>query len=275
MIKGVAYKLRAKSDIGISVAALLMLVLVIAALWTRISGLAERQFAQDEYYFIKSVQNILEFGFPRFSSGGYYIRGILLQYLTAASIVVFGDGFFAYRFPSALFGAGTVVMAYYLARHFLSRSWSIVLVAVLTISSWEVELSRFARMYSAFQFVAVCFFWSLYRYSYDGNSKKRYFAIAFALMGILTHELGILLTLFLFLPCLAWMDDNWLRELWRQRVYIAISFIIMGLGLFLAKYDFRSIGVPNALPLDFIWPVAKGRTVVIVWDNAYLGISGF
>jgi 4-amino-4-deoxy-L-arabinose transferase-like glycosyltransferase len=93
-----------------------MSVLVIAALWTRISGLAHRQFAQDEYYLIKSVQNILEFGVPRFPSGGYYSRGILLQYITAISIFLLGDGLFAYRLPSALFGVGTVVMAYFLGR---------------------------------------------------------------------------------------------------------------------------------------------------------------
>lgn len=242
----------APPDISVGVTYMMMSVLVITAVMTRLWGLGERQLNQDEYYFVKSVQNILEFGVPRYESGGYYLRGILLQYLTAFTIVAFGDGGFAYRLPSALFGVGTVIAGYFLGRQFLSRSWSIVLVAMLTFSSWEIEFSRFARMYSALQFVTVCFFLSLYRYSSSGNSNKRYIAVVFALTAILTAELGIFLAPILFIPIAAWVSRDWRTTLLEQRRYIAISATVLCLGYLQATYSFRTLGVSNILPPDFI-----------------------
>jgi len=263
-----------KPDMSVAVTVFFMSVLVLVALWTRFSGLGYRQLAQDEYYFIKSVQNIIEFGVPRYESGGYYTRGILLQYLTAISIYVFGDGGFAYRLPSALFGVGTVIGAYFLGRQFFNRSWSIVLVAMLTLSSWEIEFSRFARMYAMFQFVSVCFFWSLYRYSFDGKSTKRYIAVTFAMIAILTHALGIFLAALLFLPLVSWIDGDWRKTISEQRFYIALSFIVLFLGYFQATYNFRLIGVSDSLPPNFIWEVAKASTL-FSFGRSLFGNTGF
>lgn len=251
-----SYSLPVRSDLSGSMAAFFLCILVMAGIWTRLSGLAERQVAQDEYYFIKSVQNIMEFGVPRYPDGGYYLRGILPQYLTALCSFLFGSGGFAYRLPSALLGLGTIVMTYFLGRQFLDRSWSIVLAAILTFSSWEVEFSRFARMYAPFQFVAVCFFWSLYRYSFNELSGRRYLAVVFAVIGLLTHELGIFVAIFLFLPVLAWFNGDW-RKLRGQSIYIVVSILVLLVGVFLVKYPFRFVGVSNHLPDDFVEQVTR------------------
>jgi len=245
-----------KQDISPSLAGFLLCLFVLVGLWLRLSGLGDRPLARDEYYFIKSVQNIIEYGVPRFSTGGYYARGILLQYLTTISIFLFGDGGFAYRLPSALFGVGTIVMGYLLGRQFFSRSWSLVLAFILTLSSWEIEFSRFARMYSAFQFATVCFFWSLYRYSFQGKSSERYITVAFAMIAILTHELGVLLMPFLFLPLPAWFNRNFRSILLEQRVYIVVSLVVIGIG-YLATHDLRSMGVHDSLPRDFVESVGR------------------
>jgi hypothetical protein len=241
----------------VAVTIFFMFVLVLCALWTRFSGLGYRQLAQDEYYFIKSVQNIMEFGVPRYESGGYYTRGILLQYLTALSIYVFGDGGFAYRLPSALFGVGTVIVAYFLGRQFLSRSWSLVLVAMLTFSSWEIEFSRFARMYSGLQFVAVCFYWSLYRYSFNDNSNKRYLAVAFAMIAILTHALGIFLAALLFVPLPALFNQNLRTTIWEQRIYLTLSSMVLCIGYLQTTGGFKFTKITDSLPSDFIMPHAN------------------
>jgi hypothetical protein len=247
-----------------------MSILVIVALWTRFWGLAERQLAEDEYYFVTSVRNILEFGVPRFSLGGYYFRGILLQYLTAAAIWIFGDGGFAYRLPSALFGVGTVVMAYFLGRQFFNRSWSIALAAMLTFSSWEIELSRFARMYAPFQFVSVCFFWSLYRYSFNRESTKRYLAVAFAMIAILTHELGVFLGPFLFLPVFAWFSRDLWRTLWQQGFYIVISSMVLVIGLLQATGRLGLDRLSGHLPPDYVAPVTTSPH----WSSFGTGLFG-
>ncbi|MBW2662029.1 MAG: glycosyltransferase family 39 protein [Deltaproteobacteria bacterium] len=257
MLNTTAYDLHSSSDLWPKTAAFFVLVLTIVGLWIRITGLGERPLAQDEYYFVEAVHNILEFGVPRFPSGGYYFRGIPQQYLTALSIQLFGDGPFAYRLQSALFSVGTLVMAYFLGRQFLNRSWSIVLVAILAFSSWEIEFSRFARMYAAFEFVTICFFWSLYRHSFNARWKKRYITVALAVTALFTHALGVFLALLLFLPLPAWFDRDWRKTLSDQRLYIAISSMVLFIGVFRATHSFRFIGVSDHLPRDFISPLAK------------------
>ncbi len=252
MEKTDTFKCQATSDCSILITVSLLLVLMASGFWFRMYALGDRQLAQDEYYFVTSVRNILEFGLPRYSDGGYYVRGMFPQYLTAISIYLFGDTNFAYRLPAALFGTGTIAMSYFLGRQFLERTWSILLAMILTFSSWETEFSKFARMYAPFQFVAVCFFWSLYRHSFDETSIKRYFAIAVAMVGVLTHELCLFVAIFLFLPVLTWLDKNWRERLRGQRLYIVMSIIVLLIGVFLVKYPFRFIGVTNPLPADFI-----------------------
>jgi hypothetical protein len=249
--------IKQKSDISSKTAFYVLSVMTLVALWMRSSGLGHRPFAEDEYYFITSVHNLLEYGLPRFPDGGYYVRGIILQYITALSILLFGENQFAYRLPSMLFSIGTLPMAYLLGRQFLKRSWCIVLVAILVLSCWVIEFSRFARMYSALQFFSVCFFWSLYRYAFDDESINRYIAVAFALAAILTHQLGIFIALLLFLPLPALYDKNFSEIFRKQYIYIAISILTLAIGYLQIKINFRLIGVSDSLPQDYIYSTSK------------------
>ena len=52
-------------------------------IYIRFKGLGTWPLALDEYYLVKSSENILKYGLPQFANGGYYVRGILLQYLIA------------------------------------------------------------------------------------------------------------------------------------------------------------------------------------------------
>lgn len=249
--------LKQGTDLNIVATVFLFVCFTLLGIWIRINGLGERPIALDEYYFVRSVQNILEFGTPRYPDGGYYVRGIFLQYLTAFSIFLFGDGPFAYRLVPALFGIGTLVMVYFLGRQFLDRLCSLVLVLIITFSSWEIEFSRFARMYSGFQFVSVCFFWSLYRYSFNGDSNKKYIPAVFAMLAILTHQMGIFIALLLFLPFPAWVRRSWGQTLWNQRLYIVISSLLLCIGFLNHKINFRLIGTTDSSPRDFISSLAQ------------------
>ena len=115
----------------------------------RFSGLGDFPLAVDEYYFAQSVRLIVEHGVPLFPTGGYYTSGLLVQYLTAPLVMMFGDTEFAYRLPSALFSLGTVALAYVYVRSVLGKRGALGLAAILLVSSWEIEFARFARMYSA------------------------------------------------------------------------------------------------------------------------------
>lgn len=258
------------TDVRSPILLLLIGGIALVGIWARFWSLGDRPIAEDEYYFIRSAQYILENGIPQFPSGGYYVRGLLPQYLTAGSIFLFGDGGFAYRLQSAFFGTLTLAMAYLLGRRFLNRSWSFLLVALLAFSSWQIEFSRFARMYSAFQFVATCFFWSLYRYAFDGTSAKRYVAVAVAVIAVLTHELGVIVTIFLLIPLPAWFEGDWRKLLAGQRGYIAASLAAILFGLFMAFYPFRFVGVLDPLPSDYIWPLSR----VVPWYSFGVELFG-
>jgi hypothetical protein len=112
-------------------------------------------------------------------------------------------------------------------------------------------------MYAALQFVSVCFFWALYRYSFNGNSNKRYLAVAFAMIAILTHALGIFLAALLFLPLPALFNRNFRTTLWEQRIYLTLSSMVLCIGYLQTKINFRSIGVSDSLPPDIIIPAAN------------------
>ena len=57
---------------------------IIAGTLARFWGLGRWPLAIDEYYFAQSVQNLLHFGIPKFPCGGLYVRGLVLQYASAA-----------------------------------------------------------------------------------------------------------------------------------------------------------------------------------------------
>jgi Dolichyl-phosphate-mannose-protein mannosyltransferase len=180
-----------------------ILLLVIAwGLFVRFDGLGYRPLAEDEYMSTTSVQYILQKGVPQFPTGGYYLRGLPLQYLEAGSVRVFGDNEFAHRLPAALFGVVTLLLVFLYARIFLPWPLAVACVAMLAVSGWEIEFDRFGRMYAAFQCLTVAFFLACRRAYFGGNEKIRYLPHALALMAILCHELGVFLLPFLFLPLL-------------------------------------------------------------------------
>jgi hypothetical protein len=238
--------------------ALLLAALILLGSWPRLAGLGDTQLAQDEYYFIQGVRNIVASGLPEFPSGGYYTRGLLAQYLAALSVLCFGENGFAYRFPSALFGLGSLLVSYFLARLFLTRGWSLLLVGLLAFSSWGIEMSRFARMYPAAQFVTVCFFWAIYRWSFGPDARKAFILPAIAIVGVLTHEIGFFLGLLLGLPVLHWWTGKQAVSLRLQVGYLGACALTFLLGAVIVTYDFRHLGALDRLPEGFVEPAHPG-----------------
>src|SRR5579872_1341125 len=51
--------------------------------FARLKGLGAAPMAVDEYFIVRSTQNLLKHGWPAFDCGGIYSRGLLLQYPAA------------------------------------------------------------------------------------------------------------------------------------------------------------------------------------------------
>lgn len=136
-------------------------VIAFAGFWGRFHELGSRPLAEDEYYFVQSIRFIVDTGKPGFPEGGYYLRALPVQYLTAGSVLLFGDNLFSYRLPSAIFSLLTTVLAFHYARRYVGTSGALAVAAALFLSSWEIEYGRFARMYAALQLVSIAFLASL------------------------------------------------------------------------------------------------------------------
>jgi 4-amino-4-deoxy-L-arabinose transferase-like glycosyltransferase len=232
-----------------------ILLLVIAwGLFVRFNGLGTRPLVADEYFSIKPVQYILEKGVPEFPTGGYYLRGLPLQYLQAGSVLLFGDNEFAHRLPAVLFGVLTLALVFFYARIFLPWPLAVACVAILAVSGWQIEFSRFGRMYAAFQCVTVAFFLA-YQHAYlRGAEKLRYLPHALALIAILCHELGVFLLPFLFLPLLIRPNANQgatpARSRWTFAI-VSLGTILIGITYWQFDSRLRDFHVQQSLPDGF------------------------
>ena len=75
---------------------------VAVGLYARFKNLHAAPLAVDEFFIVRSVENVLQHGVPRFDCGGYYTRGLLLQYLAALLQLLGISGEIAPRLISAV-----------------------------------------------------------------------------------------------------------------------------------------------------------------------------
>ena len=137
----------------------IIIISVFLGTFIRFKGLGTWPLALDEYYIVKSAENILKYGLPQFPGGGYYDRGILLQYFISI-LLYFGV-------KAEL--AGKKFVSSCQSNHYSSNLFNCkkignqliatIAVFVFCFSIWEIELSRFARMYTPFQAI---FTWYIY-----------------------------------------------------------------------------------------------------------------
>lgn len=238
-------------------------ILLLAIGWgifVRFDGLGSRPLAEDEYFSVTSVQYMLEKGVPEFPTGGYYTRGLPLQYLQAASVRLFGDNEFAHRLSAALFGVLTLVIVFFCARIFLPWPLAGTCVAMLAVSGWEIEFSRFSRMYAAFQCITVAFFFAYYYAYFGGREKLRYLPHALVLLAVLFHELAVFLLPFLFLPL--FIERNAIPGATPPRnrllfAIISLATTLTSLALWQLDSRLRNFRVEDRLPAGFHAPPSE------------------
>ncbi|GJL69856.1 MAG: hypothetical protein NPIRA06_24910 [Nitrospirales bacterium] len=158
--------------------------------------------AVDEFYIAKSVELIQQNGLPIYPDGGMYWRGLLFQYVEAASAGLFGMNEYALRLPAVLFNLFTIPPLYWLGRKRIGLAGAFLLVAFFCVSIWEVEFSRFARMYSMFQCAFLWFLYFFYEGFFLGRKKAIVWSYVIAGFSIFIYEGSIFMACLLFLPLL-------------------------------------------------------------------------
>jgi len=233
---------------------LILAAALVSGLYGRLAGLGGRQLAVDEYYSAEGVDKILKHGVPRLYGGGYYVQGLIPQYLTAASCALFGQTNTALRLPPLLFGLLVPFLAYRYARLHLPSSLSLALSAALLASSWEIEFSRFGRMYTALQCATLAFLYCFDRSIAGPEWKHRYRAHGWLVIATLCHVQGAILSPLLFWPILDVDNHEHFPDRGSIVQYFFVTSAVAALAGLIATLDFRRWGAVDPFPIGYVPP---------------------
>jgi len=238
------------NDLTMPVMIMLTALLVLAGIYFRFKGLAVSALAIDEYYIVTSVNSILQHGLPQLHGGGYYNRGILVQYLATPLFMAGLSPEFAFRLITVLSNLAALPAVFLLARHLGGTMAGCVAVVLFSLSLWQVEFARFARMYSPF---AALFVWQLY-FLYraivldDGRALK--WMLGLSLTSVFVFAGAIFMVGLNLLPLL-------LRRARRPLLEYLLAPALLLFTLYYGTFNFRRFGVTDYLPADFVQDMAN------------------
>jgi hypothetical protein len=238
------------------VAALTVAALLIGV-YARFKGLGKWPFGVDEYYTARSVQNILRAGLPEYACGGFYTRGLLVQYLAALLQLLGLSAEFSIRLIAAVSSLVALPAAFLLGRRLGGPVIGLLTVIVLAVSVWEVEMARFARMYAPFQAVALWYAVFFVKYTVDREARALWLMVSLSLIGVLVWEGGVLLAATNLLPPFLISPSGRLtRREWRYLVGAAV--VLLATYLFSTSY-FRIFSDEAPFPPGFVDPEIQAR----------------
>jgi uncharacterized membrane protein YhaH (DUF805 family) len=130
--------------------------------------------------------------------------------------------------------------------HGAAVGWLVVIV--LSISVWEVEMARFARMYAPFQAVFAWYLVFFLQYTVDRRRSALWPMILLSVLGVFLWEGGAMLGLTNLLPPLINHDKGRLTR--RDWLYLG-GMMILFIAIFaFVKMDVRGMADPANLPSD-------------------------
>ena len=175
--------------------------IVAAGAYLRLAHLGALGFRWDEDLSGLAVRAILEKGVPQLPSGMIYLRGGLFSHLMAASATLFGFSEFSLRLPAALFGIALIVAAYLFGAALFGRVVGLVTAALLAMSFWDIDLSRYARFYSAFSLLYVLTLYAIWQFRVKAPSTAGgVLCVVLAIITLSLHDLAYSLALAFFYP---------------------------------------------------------------------------
>ena len=237
----------------------IIVLLIGVALLIRAPGLGKWCITSDEYFLSRSLSFIERSGLPQFPSGGYYVRGILLQYLMIIPVKIFPNREFALRLLPLIFGVLTVPMVYLFCKKFMSDLSSFLCSIILLLSSWHIEFSRFARFYSAFQLVFISFLYFLYTGYFEEKRRSKFLCWAFAVLSVFIFEGSIFLPVILLIIVFLKEENTFINK--TKEIFPWFVFLVV-LNYLVNEIDYKNWGVRDALPVDLLTKNGKG-----VWEN--------
>ena len=221
-----------------------ILLLVGSGVYFRLIDVGKWCFATDEYYMAESISKILTHGIPVFSNGGFYVRGIFFQYFEALLSLLLGFNEGTLRYGAVFFNLLTLPGLYLLGKKLGGKYLGLTVVGIFSVSLWEIEFSRFIRMYTIFQCLFVWYVFFLIRAVVDQDQSSFKWLYFFACFSLFVYKGAIFLVLLLFVPLLFELPTN-------KRNHFIISSIILFCAYYYLTFDFRHFGTGNHLPPGF------------------------
>lgn len=227
-----------------------MIISVLIGTIIRFKGLGTWPLALDEYYIIKSTEYILEHGLPQFPNGGFYIRGILLQYMIAPLISIGINAELAGRLYTVIANLITIPPIYLIAKRVGNQFIAAVLVVIFSFSIWEIEFARFARMYTPFQAI-FCWYIYLALVDFTTRSFKNYkWMLLLSAISFLVYEGSVFLAVFNFVPFV-------LNRKFKIG-YLIGAVITFFASTFVNMFDFRTLNSAPIFPPQFAETIKAG-----------------
>ncbi len=182
-------------------AAWLLVPLVIAGAALRLVDLGAISFHWDEDLSALAAKAIAEHGIPELPSAMIYLRGLAFSYAMAASGMWLGFDEAALRLPAALVGIALIPLSFAFGKRLFGTKVGLVLAALVTFSVWDIEFSRYARMYAPFGFFYLLTLLLIWRYRVVEESLAGgALALGSALLTLSLHDLGYTLALAFLVP---------------------------------------------------------------------------
>lgn len=217
-------------------------IVVLLGIYIRFKGLGKWPLALDEYYIIKSSENILQYGLPQFPNGGYYVRGVLMQYLIAPLLPLGVKAEFAGRIFPLISNIIAIPALYLIAKRVGNKLIATIAVIIFSLSIWEIEFARFARMYAPFQSL---FLWYVYFALLDFENKNFQnfkWMLTLSAISIFVYEGSIFLVLLNFVPFVLLRKFN--------SKYFILSVFVFTLSVFFNQFNFRTLNSAPILPIE-------------------------
>jgi hypothetical protein len=242
-----------RSSTGTSRTALALTVFVGACVCigvlVRFAGLGRWPLAIDEYYFSQSVQNVLHFGIPKYACGGFYTRGLLLQYSAALLQLMGLSPELAPRLIAAVSSLVALPAVFIIGRRVGGKNIALIAVAILAVSVWEVEVARLGRMYAPFQALFLWYLVFFLAYTLDRQRRALVPMLTLSVVGVLVWEGGVFLALANLLPPFIQNPSGRLQR--RDWLYLAATALLVVPEYWLATADLRSLGAEPTLPANY------------------------
>jgi len=222
---------------------IIIIISIIIGLIIRLKGLGKWPLALDEYYIVKSAGYILKHGLPQFPNGGYYSRGIFIQYLIAGLMSLGVKAEFAGRIFSVISYLIALPPLIMLSKKLGGKFMATVIVIVFSLSIWEIEFARFARMYAPFQAIFIWYIYFTYNIYINKNFKNFKWLIALSFFSIFVYEGSFFLAVFNFVPFIL------LQKI--KPKYLFWTLIVFLFSVFFNMFDFRRLNCNPTLPPEY------------------------